>query len=733
MHLRLFCILTLLHVTLLSGQTHPFIQYGVTQGLPEPHVTDIVTDHRGFLWASMAKAGLVRFDGSAFHRVRGGVSRSGDSLLALATDGSRWLFAGGTRGVCAVLLDAHGADRIDSVITHRLRGIRSPVRLLRARRDRTVYIEATDEAWVFSPRDSSITRVRREVPPHAFLRTRLPGYEIRKMARDCEGDYWLATARGLVQLGDAEQIEYGPGNGLPARDIRSVCIDREGGVWCGGVDGLFQLTPRRFHSLDIGHGVTVSSMVETHDRELYFGTRGNGVYRFLGGKRAWLTTREGLPSNWITALRELSTGEILIATDAGVVLWSGTRVQPMPPELILPDPHVTRVHLATDRSYWFATHGGLVRWNDQRTTIFRASDGLPSSRVLCLAEDQYGTILAGTDHGLARVRATGGGSVQQVEELRGQTITALFFDRDSRLWIGTQGSGVFVLREGALRQLGMAEGLVGLNVSWIAQDNHESMYFGCNGGVSVLPRPQMQFLLAVDSTKTYGAAAPPAQQSSLRHTAMFPLTAAMGLRTGALDGGTAYRDRFGRLWFSGAEGLSIHTPMPPASIAGWSPPGCGRNSGASDGSFTVMLADLSINGRAVSPATTVELVSGDHVLRARILLPSFRNPGQRRYLYRLQGLETAWHESSDENILYSGLKPGRYRLVVQATIGEGIWTTRQSVLEVHIDPPLGERLTHWALFVAAGVGLGLLLRRFRTSYRRDRPRRTLPLLSEDER
>lgn len=729
----MICILMLLSVMTVSGQTHPFIHYNVARGLPARHVTDITADHRGFVWVALGTAGIVRFDGRGFHRLVLDDAGPRDSVLALATDGGRWLFAGGTRGVRAVLLDGHAADRVDSVIDRRLRTIRATVRGLRARRDRTLYIETAEGSWIFSLRDSSLARARREDAPHAFLRTRLPGRTIRKMARDCAGDYWLATDSGLVRLGDTGQDAYGIENGLPAHNLRTVCLDREGGVWCGGEDGLFHFTPRRFQSLTIGDGATVTCMLETLDRELYFGTRGQGLFRFLGGRRAFLTTRDGLPSNSITALRELSTGDILIATDAGVVIWNGNRVQPMPPELTLPDPYVTQVLLAMDRSYWFATHGGLVRWNNERSTVFRVNDGLPSERILCLAEDAYGTILAGTDHGLARVRATGGGSVQSVEELRGQTVTALFFDRDSRMWIGTQGGGVFVLHEGKPRQLGTAEGLAGVNVSWIAQDNHETMYFGCNGGVSVLPRHQMQFLFAVDSAKTYGADAPPARQSALRFTAMSTLTDAMGLRTGALHAGAALRDRFGRLWFSGADGLSIHTPMPPAAVGRWNPPGCGRNSDDAVSLLAVILAGISIDGRDVPPTETVELGSGDHVLRVRLLLPSFRNPGQCRFLYRLEGLETAWHESSDGHIMYSGLKSGRYRLVVQATIGEGIWTVRQSVFDVDIAAPIGQRMLLWALVAAASLGLGLLLRRIRASRMQGRARNATVSSSEEAR
>jgi len=108
----------------------------------------------------------------------------------------------------------------------------------------------------------------------------------------------------------------------------------------------------------------------------------------------------------------------------------------------------------------------------------------------------------------------------------------------------------------------------------------------------------------------------------------------------------------------------------------------------------------------------------DHVLRARVLLPSFRNPGQVHYLYQLQGMEYTWHRSDDGRILYTGLEPGSYVLVVQATIGEGIWSRRQELLRIEVLPPIHRRGWFWIVIVLCAVGIGMVLQNIITRWRK---------------
>jgi hypothetical protein len=419
-------------------------------------------------------------------------------------------------------------------------------------------------------------------------------------------------------------------------------------------------------------------------------------------------------------MHELPTGEILIATSRGVVILGEAGVLPVPETLVLPDPRVNQIHLANDRSYWFATMNGLLHWDGERSTVFTMRDGLPSNRIACVTEDAFGRMIVGTDQGLARVRSTGAGVVTNVHEFDGIHVSSLFIDRKERLWIGTIGSGVIVLVDGRLLHLGAAQGLASDNIAFIGQDNFGAMYFGSNRGVSVLPRENLQYLLPVDSTSMDWNSIPPAQLPFLRAESMFTLTEAMGLLGDDMEAGAVTRDLAGRMWFGSNRGASSYNPAKPAGVGLWVPPPCRpvNNSAEAALPLRAILAELWINDTSTGIRGRIEMDEDDHVLRARLLLPSFRNPGQVHFLYRLQGMEYTWHRSDDGRILYTGLAPGNYILVVQATIGEGIWSNRQELLHIDVLPPLQRRYWFWIVVILCAVGVGMLLQKMITRRRK---------------
>ncbi|MBR9976773.1 MAG: hypothetical protein KFH87_01680 [Bacteroidetes bacterium] len=724
MHARWIPVFVLLLTMTVSAQQYPFIRYGMAEGLPEDVVTAVTTDSRGFLWVATGQNGVLRFDGREFRHFGGKNAHIYGGAFALAVVDDNRLFVGVNDGVRVLRLDAHAADSPDTMLNHMLGAIDAPVRAMYPRPDRSLTIETLDGSIRFSSSDSSLIPVRPAASPWAYLQPRLPGRQLRDAARDCLGRHWVATDSGLVLLTDDAQYLFGPAQGLPARNLSSVCIDQEGGIWCGSDEGLFHFVPHRFRHFDLDTGAVVSCLLESRDRELYFGTRGKGIYRYFGGTRLHIGMQDGLPGNDIRAMHELATGELLIATENGVTVWGRHGVQPVPESLLLPDLRVRDILHARNKTYWFATMNGLVHWDGERSIIYSMHDGLPSERITCLAEDAFGFIIAGTQNGLARVRPTAGGTVNVLPELRGMHVTSLLVDRDDRLWAGTIGNGVMVRIGERFHQLGPAHGLASGNIAFIGQDNYGSLYFGSKRKVAILPQHHLQYLLPVDTLRKKYRNVPPAQLPFLRMTSMFSLTRDMGLYCDEVQHGAVLRDRAGYMWFGGSRGATSYNPSKPMSVGYWVPPTCRglRRAPALAPAFRIILGKLYINDTRVEQRDVIVMDRSDHVLRAQVLLPSFRNPGETFFLYRLRGMEYTWHRSDNGAILYTSLQPGRYTLEVQATIGEGIWTVRRSLLEINVRHPWHEHLFFRLVLLLGVLAAGMLLQRILQRWRAYRRR-----------
>jgi ligand-binding sensor domain-containing protein len=715
----------------LSAQEYAFTPYGPDRGVPRDIVTDIVQDHRGFVWVGLARSGVRRMDGRNAVMLRSPHFPLSRDVFALAVDEDRHLFVGGNAGVVAVLLDDNAADSVDRVLSELLREVPAPVRRLELRAPRILYMESSAGAWEMNLRDSSLVRVPLRPPRHGALAADLQEDVVRDVATDCLKRRWIATDRGLLLKDETRSWRFDSSNGLPVEDVHSVMVDREANVWCGTSRGVYMHVPSRVTNYSAGASLpedmgSVHCVIETSDRSVCMGGEG-GLLRFFDGPVRRITMRDGLPSNTVRALLELPNGDLLIGTDNGLAVWDGETVTAPPPQLTLPGPRVTALLQARDRSYWVATSGGLLHWDGKSTRVLTRADGLPANHVLAITEDAYGLLWVGTTAGLANVTSRYDISTVLGHQLLHLPVRALYADDKDRLWIGTDGAGVFVHSGGRSVQLTRDDGLAGDAIGSIIADNHGSLYFGTGGGISVLPRANIQYLMPVDSANMYHHRRSHvfAHLPFLRATAMHTLGPSTDFLTREYARGAVMRDGSGRLWFTSTPGVSCYNPPRPMGHGYWQPPLC--RPALEDGDpavpFTIHVAALCINDTCTAQRGHIDLGTDDTVLRLRLLLPTFRNPGQLRYLYQLRGMEYSWHASTDGEILYTGLKPGSYVLTVQAALGEGVWTRRAWLLEVDVAAPFTETPWFWVLLIVIAGIVGYLAQQQRHAWLLARERR----------
>jgi signal transduction histidine kinase/ligand-binding sensor domain-containing protein len=136
--------------------------------------------------------------------------------------------------------------------------------------------------------------------------------------------------------------------------------------------------------------------------------------------------------------------------------------QPQPTPAALPSPSptpppnlhqwgaVTSFHgLPSDRTHaiaqtefgvtWFATDGGLAKYDGRRTQAITA-EGLPAGRVLALKADESGALWIGTDNGAARLW---NGKFDPIKETAGKVITAIITPQKDRAIMSSENGQIF--------------------------------------------------------------------------------------------------------------------------------------------------------------------------------------------------------------------------------------------------------------------------------------------------
>ncbi|HVS81599.1 MAG TPA: two-component regulator propeller domain-containing protein, partial [Pyrinomonadaceae bacterium] len=105
----------------------------------------------------------------------------------------------------------------------------------------------------------------------------------------------------------------------------------------------------------------------------------------------------------------------------------------------LPSDRVHAIAQTPDGVMWFATDGGLAKYDGRRTQAITA-DGLPPGRVLALKLDDDGALWIGTENGAARFA---NGEFEAVKETNSKAITAIITTQKGRALMASENGVIF--------------------------------------------------------------------------------------------------------------------------------------------------------------------------------------------------------------------------------------------------------------------------------------------------
>jgi ligand-binding sensor domain-containing protein len=163
----------------------------------------------------------------------------------------------------------------------------------------------------------------------------------------------------------------------------------------------------------------VRYILQDKEGNLWFGTRGNGLYKYDGKSFKQFTVNDGLNSNKVFCILEDKEGKIWIGTEEGLCLYDGktiTQIQiPLPENLPAnKNPYyqnhwVFSMIQAKSGKIWFATIDGVYIYDGKSFTHFpmkEAANGFLNSnaKVERMLEDKEGNIWLGgrTNEGVFR-------------------------------------------------------------------------------------------------------------------------------------------------------------------------------------------------------------------------------------------------------------------------------------------------------------------------------------------
>lgn len=286
----------------------------------------------------------------------------------------------------------------------------------------------------------------------------LPSATVRMTLEDEAGTLWLATNRGIASYDGRSIVSHTSRGGALAGTIWAAAIDRHGALWFGSDRGLVSWHDGEFRTFASADGLAddyVYSILPASDGSLWLGSRGHGVTRCtlqaggqLGNCRTF-SAADGLGHDAVRAIVEDRDGTLFFATRGG----------------------------------------GLARFDGDRFTRLRATDGLPGDDLYALLVSRDGRqLLVGSSSGVGICPLPAAHPCRLLRESNGlahDDVHSLFEDREGSLWIGSEG-GVSRLVRTDLWSYGEAEGLPDPQVYGLATDGTGGIWAGTVDGLGHL-------------------------------------------------------------------------------------------------------------------------------------------------------------------------------------------------------------------------------------------------------
>ncbi len=317
---------------------------------------------------------------------------------------------------------------------------------------------------------------------------------ITQFLQDRDGFLWVATANGLFRYDGANFERFGPDAGLPSSSIRRLHETADGVLWVATSRGLGRARHGRFERLDVGVPLEefgLYAVASDSSGKLYIGIE-HGMLIGTPGPAGKFSFRSvpGLPEGAVSGISVDPSGAVWFSCGVRVCLYQGTRVQVFGEAEGVPVDRWRTVFPDPQGNVWIRGVRHLCARPAGQSRFLPRDDGLPQStnESAAVALDRNGTLLVGTDLGLARLVKGRWELITTADGLESDTITAIFHDREGSLWLGIWGNGATQwLGYGEWSAWTKADGLSN-NIIW-AVHRHPStgeLWLGTDRGITRL-------------------------------------------------------------------------------------------------------------------------------------------------------------------------------------------------------------------------------------------------------
>jgi len=485
---------------------------------------------------------------------------------------------------------------------------------------------------------------------------------------------WMRKADGLAHDGPA----------------RSVFEDDQGGIWLGsGVGGVARLTATKFRYVGEYEGLldaVTQSIAPLSNEQVLLGIYTVGARVFDGERiRPLLSLQADTALHRIRTVLRGSDGAIWIgAAECGLRRWDGVSLRPEGTNLFATNSTLSSMFEDSHRRLWVGAenHVGVSEGENFREIIVPGRG--QAKGAVYFAQHGDGVLLANQRTVFRWTESEGIREWLVLPE--SSRISGVVTDRSGRIWVGTNGQGLFGYQDKELRRLGMDQGLPSDSVGSMIIDDLGNLWFASS-----------RLAAQGEPGNLWRTAGPDPEESRLRFFGESDGLRGLDFPLGTQP--TVGKNAEGQLWFALVRGAAMVDPArltyrdrpPPILIESlrYVPKG-GR-----------LPVEALTRG-----STEPSLPAGIRQVEVRYTALDFSSPGRHRFRVRLGGERSEWQEMGGErSVVFFELPPGRHRVQVRAAGSDGVWNLEGAQLAFVVAPFFWQTVWFQASAVVSVLGL----------------------------
>lgn len=267
--------------------------------------------------------------------------------------------------------------------------------------------------------------------------------QVRAIAQDRSGYLWLGTLNGLSRFDGFSFKNYSTKDGLPSNQINSL-YQGSTALWIGTTGAICKKQGSDFHSFDFPDSLQLSRiqcMIDDGEGGLWIGLDGNGLLHYKDSTFKHFGKKNGLANGFIRVLKKTADGKLLLGTREGIYSFDGKFFKPYL-ESDVGSASVSDILISKRGLTLISTFGnGVFTVENNRVANFRVENSSMPNHVRSITQTGANEFYFGSKSGLFKL-SEAHIKPRKIQGLEYENVKILFTDRESNLWVGTDGQGL---------------------------------------------------------------------------------------------------------------------------------------------------------------------------------------------------------------------------------------------------------------------------------------------------